>query len=104
MNTQSDIQQEKVKANGKWATMKDAVRDSEKEAATLGKEVVTKGQEILEIAQDHAADLLESGGKFAKATGDKAIKLAKTYPVQTAVGGIALGIFIGSRIFGQRNK
>src|SRR5665213_2103024 len=107
MSAQPNFQQEKVKlnheknkTNGKWESMKEAAHHDEKAVTDKAEVVAPQSEAIIAAAKYQASNLLKAGGDFAKSSGEKAVKLAKAYPVQTAAGAVAIGLYLGSRIFG----
>jgi len=98
MNAQSELNQDKSKANGKF---QEVAKTGEKAVNNMADQVIGKGQELVGMAQDQVEDLYNNGGQYLKSTGDRAVKLAKTYPIQAAIGGIVVGLFLGAMIFGK---
>ena len=66
MDTQSNIQQEKAKANSKWATIKDAVQDNEQKVTEKSQDMAAKGHKTFDEAHDQVSGALKTGGKFAR--------------------------------------
>jgi hypothetical protein len=104
MNAKTEVQQDRAKANGKWATMSDALKEGEKQAKQMSDTAGEKVADTAETLQSRAADLVESGGKIAQSTGSKIVKFAKDYPVQTALAGLAVTWFFGRRFFAGRDN
>jgi ElaB/YqjD/DUF883 family membrane-anchored ribosome-binding protein len=81
MNTQS-VEQLKSKANGKYQEV--------------------KSEEIMQMAQDKFASLVDEAPKFAKTYGNKAVKWARENPKQAGIAGVALALFLGRRLFATK--
>jgi ElaB/YqjD/DUF883 family membrane-anchored ribosome-binding protein len=81
----------KIKSNGKWASS---------EAKDAGRQISTRSQDLLETIQDGVSELLKNVPKYAQSGSKQAAEIVKKYPVQAAVGGLVIGLFLGAKIFG----
>lgn len=82
--------QEKVKANGKWASA---------QAKDTAKDLSERGSDFLAYVQDNLSDIIKSAGSQIKTAGSQSVTLAKKYPVQAAIGGLVCGFILGAALF-----
>jgi hypothetical protein len=79
-----------TKSNGKWVAKES--RDAAKSASGLTAQAGQMAQQAYEKVTDVASDLYDS-------VGGSSTKFVKAYPVQTAIGCLAVGFLIGAIAF-----
>ncbi len=79
--------------NGKWKRTAERVTD---EASASASRLAETAQKVYHRAVEAGNDLMSQARR-------KTLKMAREYPVQTALGGLALGMFLGATLFRRRS-
>ena len=104
MAIQTSDLENKVKANGKWVAseVKDVARDVSKDLKNASSDISSSGSDVMTTVQDGISDLFNTGSTSAQNAGKTVLDFAQKYPVQAAVGGLVVGLFLGSKLFTGR--
>jgi hypothetical protein len=75
-----------TKSNGKWQAKKDAAQD----------QILDTAKQTYERIVDSASESLTSASETLSSVSDRAATVVRQYPIQIAVGALAVGFLLGS--------